>query len=700
MQEAAPALRENDREPYLSSDEIKASFGGKAWENVQADANFFPDLIQDKGVLKLELGYSQRLRTFDLAKLFHIDNSNLTELAKNTPSFCYESKHGDCYISLRGFVEYIRGKKREIESKAPTQFGDLYIRKNNIIMSKYVDPAQVHPIKLYRRRDVRKFYYILFLDMNKTALENKKRIYNENYEQLIKRYLEIEPDKKDLERAKISDEIGFVLRTQCAHEVLTKEQEVAFGKRIEDKRKEIFNIIINKSYIVSQIVKDIEQAFEELQKDSEEEEALDETSGKRLEDIISFQDLELFKQKFEKVKDKEPPEIKSFLKNYLFGTKYISELFDSFKAKESERFLYGGLSEKCTFECNNCISECFTDVIVKDIDNAIHTNHLHEIISLEKIKDVKPDKKREFIKKFNQKKEGGYAAMINFLKKYSFKEKYSRKLYERHKLKFPQINTIDPRIELLFNELFSERNQFARFNGKLVVNLAKKYKNRGLLLSDLIQEGDIGLLKTIDRWEYQRGYKFSTYATWWVRQAMGRAIADKGNLIRKPVHAIEKLNKYLRTVRDLFTKKGREPTREEIAGAMSIPETKIDAYERWAEDPVSLSIPIGEEETVELGDFIKDERANTEDTAVNSLISYRVKKIVGDTFKRDRDGERKIKVLYMRFGIGKWNTPRTLEEVGKEFKVTRERIRQIEVKALRKLKKPFEEAGLNSLNIF
>mgnify|MGYP000643408522 CR=1 FL=1 len=345
-------------------------------------------------------------------------------------------------------------------------------------------------------------------------------------------------------------------------------------------------------------------------------------------------------------------------------TKKVKDIVE--KAKEKGKITYGELATELgdinpeqIDKVFDAFEEMGVDVLKDDFDEE------PDVEELEKVEDIKVED-------------------INTMNFDGINIDDPVRMYLREIGKIPLLS-FDEELELakrVINGDEEAKQKLAESNLRLVVSIAKKYVGRGMLFLDLIQEGNMGLIKAVEKFDYTKGYKFSTYATWWIRQAITRAIADQARTIRIPVHMVETINKLIRTSRHLLQQLGREPTPEEIAQEMEIPVEKVMEIQKIAQDPVSLETPIGEEDDSHLGDFIQDEDSPApQDSAAYTLLKEQLEEVMNTLTPRE------AKVLKLRFGLEDGKA-RTLEEVGKEFMVTRERIRQIEAKALRKLRHP------------
>ena len=345
-------------------------------------------------------------------------------------------------------------------------------------------------------------------------------------------------------------------------------------------------------------------------------------------------------------------------------TKKVKDIVE--KAKEKGKITYGELATELgdinpeqIDKVFDAFEEMGVDVLKDDFDEE------PDVEELEKVEDIKVED-------------------INTMNFDGINIDDPVRMYLREIGKIPLLS-FDEELELAKRVIDGDeeaKQKLAESNLRLVVSIAKKYVGRGMLFLDLIQEGNMGLIKAVEKFDYTKGYKFSTYATWWIRQAITRAIADQARTIRIPVHMVETINKLIRTSRHLLQQLGREPTPEEIAQEMEIPVEKVMEIQKIAQDPVSLETPIGEEDDSHLGDFIQDEDSPApQDSAAYTLLKEQLEEVMNTLTPRE------AKVLKLRFGLEDGRA-RTLEEVGREFQVTRERIRQIEAKALRKLRHP------------
>ena len=572
---------------------------------------------------------------------------------------------------------------------------------------------------------------IVLVDEKVTLVEKKSQFQSNKKKEAGSPNEEKTSDKSD-------DPIRMYLREMGGVELLSREGEIAIAKRIEAGKDVMINALTqspilgkkisewkehieNQEMLVRDII-DIDSTYEDFEaldddddlkinkkdkqkKEKEKKEEVTEKTGENTNNDDDEFNVSLAKME-EEIKPKIINILESLNKNYSKLQKYQIEKLECMLASREL-----SVSKNKNFKkIQEILVDNFKNLqlaphVVEELVQA-HYKENKKIVSLEGVllrlaMDNKISRD-EFLKYYvgneiNPKFE-------TFLKENptwkAFFKKYKKdfteirdRLVEFSKkigLSVGEFKKLVSRIQKGERESRIAKKEMVEANLRLVISIAKKYTNRGLQFLDLIQEGNIGLMKAVDKFEYRRGYKFSTYATWWIRQAITRSIADQARTIRIPVHMIETINKIVRTQRQIMSEFGREPTPEELAKKLAMPLEKVRKVLKIAKEPVSLETPVGDEEDSSLGDFIEDKNAlQPLDTAIQSNLSESTTKILASLTPREE------RVLRMRFGIG-MNTDHTLEEVGLQFSVTRERIRQIEAKALRKLKHPSRSKQLKS----
>ena len=570
--------------------------------------------------------------------------------------------------------------------------------------------------------------FIIIADNKVTLVENKSQ-----YQSNKKKESQAVTEEKTTDKS--DDPIRMYLREMGGVELLSREGEIAIAKRIEAGKEVMLNALTqsplvakkifewkeeieNQKILVRDII-DIDSTYEDFEEsDSDDEENISKSNSKQKVEKKDAQektddnltDEDEFNLSLAKMEEEIRPKIISILellnKNYSKLKKYQSEQLECLlKSKQLS------ISKNKNFKkIQSMLVDSFKNLqlaphILEELVQA-HYKENKKIVSLEGILlrlaiDNKISRE-DFLKYYlgneiNPKFEtflNENPNWKNFFKKHKkdFSEIRDRlvEFSKKTGLAVGEFKKLVSRIQKGERESRLAKKEMVEANLRLVISIAKKYTNRGLQFLDLIQEGNIGLMKAVDKFEYRRGYKFSTYATWWIRQAITRSIADQARTIRIPVHMIETINKIVRTQRQIMSEFGREPTPEELSKKLAMPLEKVRKVLKIAKEPVSLETPVGDEEDTNLGDFIEDKNAlQPLDTAIQSNLSESTTKILASLTPREE------RVLRMRFGIG-MNTDHTLEEVGLQFSVTRERIRQIEAKALRKLKHPSRSKQLKS----
>jgi RNA polymerase primary sigma factor len=538
---------------------------------------------------------------------------------------------------------------------------------------------------------------MMFEDLDIMVIDEASRKEIEHSKKITKKKEKVVEDKEDFRAdildtgAKVSDPVKMYLKEMGAISLLTREGEVDIAKRIEEGEKDSLGLLLKCCVGIDYIVelgeglKRGEVKFKNIINDPDYEEGHTQLLEKKehllkVIDEIGFLYKGYCDHRLEASKKScAAPKKKSLYAKMKKNHEKIAELISSFKLEKGQLDnmvdkLRGVISkvDKADRSIVTCVSK----------SGAKSVNHLKECV----VKIPKKAKDDDIVTSLKIKK----SDLIAFSAEINRAQKFIKDTRDHTNMTHAELKEALTKVTGSLEKSKAAKQELIQANLRLVVSIAKKYTNRGLQFLDLIQEGNIGLMKAVEKFEYQRGYKFSTYATWWIRQAITRAIADQARTIRIPVHMIETINKLIRTSRYLVQEHGREPTPEEIAEKMEFPLEKVRKVLKIAKEPISLETPIGEEEDSHLGDFIEDKKIiSPGDAVINYSLGEQTRKVLTSLTPREE------KVLRMRFGIGE-KSDHTLEEVGRDFNVTRERIRQIEAKALRKLRHPSRSRKLKS----
>jgi len=536
----------------------------------------------------------------------------------------------------------------------------------------------------------------LLEDMDIEVVDAPKEVVEEEeVEEELEGEGELEEEREEVEgiggkeeEERLDDPVKMYLREMGKISLLTREGEVYLAKKIEEGRQKVREAVLKANITIKEALA-LEEALKKKKVSVEEmiESGVEYDAGERLS---QSEVLQLTRKTLGLIRRLKPLAGK---KNKIEKNLALSNLTERQRLNQLERKkkimdriykILGKInfSQKQIHQIADGLKGAYKRInqIEREIEECLRPFHLTREEFKYLLEGVKKNKKE--LERIKAKLGGDKECIMELAERIQVLENCLQEIGKEMDAPVSQIKELAGTIIEGEKEIENTKQQLVNANLRLVVSIAKKYTNRGLSFLDLIQEGNIGLMRAVEKFEYQRGYKFSTYATWWIRQAITRAIADQARTIRVPVHMIETINKLIRTSRHLVQELGREPLPEEIAERMGLLPEKVGRILKIAQEPISLETPIGEEENSHLGDFIEDKEVESPaSAAAYIMLREQIDKVLQTLNHREE------KVLRMRFGLGN-GYPHTLEEVGKAFNVTRERVRQIEAKALRKLRHP------------